>query len=233
MKPEILEAFNSVKLAFAQTQKEMENLEESFSHLNLVTKKNETFDYRPIVIIIGHTRHAGGASNANMNIDEFKYNTGIAAKISEALSDFEREIMITSKTVTDSLLQETKTSAQLMYEINDLDPLFVISLHCNAFNKKATGTEVLYAEGDKLSAMIAQTLLDYLIDALELRDRGTKSKKREDRGGYLLHGIKSPCVISEPFFIDNDYDLGMALKNEDRIVGAYVDAIIDIESELS
>ena len=233
MKPEILEAFNSVKVAFAQTQKRMEDLEESFSHLNLVTKKNKTFDYRPIVIIIGHTRHSGGASNANRNINEFKYNTGIAAKISEALGDFEREIIVTSKTVTDSLIQETKTSAQLIDEINNLDPLFVISLHCNAFNKKATGTEVLYAEEDNFSRRIAFILLDYLLEALRLKDRGIKSKLKEDRGGYLLYGIESPCIISEPFFIDNDYDLGVALKNEDRIVKAYVDAIIDIESELS
>jgi N-acetylmuramoyl-L-alanine amidase len=223
----LAEALEDIGTASSKANKEINNL------MKLVTREKETFDYRPIVIIIGHTRHSGGANNANMNVNEFKYNTGIAARISEALSDFEREIIITSKTVGDSLLQETKTSAQLMDEVNDLNPLFVISLHCNAFNKKATGTEVLYALGDDPSAMIAQTLLDYLIDALELKDRGTKSKKREDRGGYLLYGIKSPCIISEPFFIDNDYDLGIALKNEDRIVKAYADAIKDIDAELS
>ena len=41
-------------------------------------------------------------------------------------------------------------------------------------------------------------------------------------------GEMRPCVIAEPFFIDNDNDLRVANKHYDALVVAYADAIEEI-----
>jgi len=53
---------------------------------------------------------------------------------------------------------------------------------------------------------MAKILNTQLVKALGLKDRGIKVKTAEDRGGYLLKNIATPCVIAEPFFIDNDLE---------------------------
>ena len=54
---------------------------------------------------------------------------------------------------------------------------------------------------------------------------GVKPKKSEDRGGYLLRYTHAPCVIAEPFFIDNDEDLARAREDPDGLALAYARAI--------
>ncbi|RLA73014.1 MAG: hypothetical protein DRG78_23085, partial [Epsilonproteobacteria bacterium] len=67
-----------------------------------------------------------------------------------------------------------------------------------------------------------------LVNNLKLADRGVKPKSSEDRGGYLLRYTNAPCIISEPFFIDNDDDLAKAKKKIKGLTSAYAKAINDI-----
>lgn len=70
------------------------------------------------------------------------------------------------------------------------------------------------------------------MDALGINDRGIKPKTAEDRGGFLLRYTSMPCLIAEPFFIDNDEDLAKANSNRDELVQAYADAITEIAGAL-
>ncbi|MCP4503027.1 MAG: N-acetylmuramoyl-L-alanine amidase, partial [Deltaproteobacteria bacterium] len=117
------------------------------------------------------------------------------------------------------------TYRALPKQINEHHPDLVVSLHCNAFNKKATGTETLYYHASTEGKRMASLLQRKIVDVLGLADRGIKPKHSEDRGGYLLRETNAPCVLAEPFFIDNNKDLKIAQANHSDLVRAYADAI--------
>ena len=95
----------------------------------------------------------------------------------------------------------------------------------NAFNGRASGTEVLYYHRSEVGKTIAEILQGGLVDFLGLPDRGIKPKTSEDRGGYLLRYTNAPCVIAEPFFIDNDQDLAKAKENLDALAAVCASSI--------
>jgi len=65
---------------------------------------------------------------------------------------------------------------------------------------------------------------------LGLPNRGIKPKGTEDRGGYVLRYTNAPCIISEPFFIDNDLDLLLVRNRYDNFVAALIKSFKEIES---
>jgi N-acetylmuramoyl-L-alanine amidase len=121
-----------------------------------------------------------------------------------------------------------RTHKELPDDINALEPDFIVSLHCNAFNTQVSGTEVLYYDKSEKGKKMAEILLKHLVEHLKLGNRGIKPKTAEDRGGYLLCYTKAPCVISEPFFIDNDDDLARAQEDLDGLALAYANTIEEI-----
>ena len=167
-------------------------------------------------LVIGHKKSSSGAINAKSNLSEFDFNEDLALRI--------------EKKVERSKVQRVyrRTYEELPGDINALGPDFIISLHCNAFNTQASGTEVLYYHKSEGGRKMAEILLAHLHKCLDLTDRGIKPKTAEDRGGYLLRCTWAPCVIAEPFFIDNDEDLSRAQKSLDGLAGAYAAAIDEI-----
>lgn len=172
-------------------------------------------------LVIGHKKRSPGAENTNANLTEFDFNEDLALRI-------ERKI---EKTGVQRVYR--RTYKELPDDINGLDPDFIVSLHCNAFDGTASGTEVLYYHRSEKGKKIAELLLTHLVEHLKLRDRGIKPKTTEDRGGYLLCYTNAPCVIAEPFFIDNDDDLARANEDMDGLVDAYVAAIDKISEEVA
>lgn len=167
-------------------------------------------------LVIGHKKNSPGASNAASGLTEFDYNDRLAM-------DIEKEVQGVA-------LQRVyrRTYRSLPDDINELAPDFVISLHCNAFNKEVSGSETLYYHRSLIGEKMARILQKQIVRVLKLKDRGIVSRTAEDRGGYLLSYTKAPCVIVEPFFIDNDEDLRLAQKKHSRLVSAYAKAIQEI-----
>ncbi len=168
---------------------------------------------KTIALVIGHRDTSPGAVNRRSGVTEYSYNSVLADDIRALLPDLDVKIVHRS------------TYKKLPGLINGYDPALVVSLHCNAFNQAATGTEVLYHHNSTSGRRIAAILQDKLVGALGLPDRGIKAKRSEDRGGYLLRYTDAPCVIAEPFFIDNNSDLKTASINRDALVEAYANAI--------
>ncbi len=167
-------------------------------------------------LVIGHKKRSPGAINHSQGLSEFDYNEQLALEIEAALSDHE-------KVQVQRVYRRTYNT--LPDDINALNPDFIICLYCNAFNTKATGTEVLFYHRSKKGKKFAKVLDKNLVNALELTDRGIKAKTTEDRGGYLLKQTNAPCLISEPFFIDNNHDLEVAENRRTELVNAYVKSI--------
>lgn len=166
-------------------------------------------------LVIGHKKSSPGAVNKRSGITEFDFNEDLAIRIEKKVN----------KTEVQRIYR--RTYRELPDDINTLDPDFIVSLHCNAFNGRASGTEVLYYHKSEEGKKMAEILLNHLVEHLKLPNRGIKPKTAEDRGGPLLCYTKAPCVIAEPFFIDNDSDLSRAQEDEDidELAVAYTKAI--------
>ena len=179
---------------------------------------------RPIIaLVIGHTSASPGAVNRPAGLSEYAFNAPLATDIVSALEN---------ASVNTQLVYRSSYRG-LPAQINALKPNFIISLHCNAYNTKATGTETLYYHSSRRSQKLATILQTHLVDTLELADRGIKPKSSEDRGGYLLRYTHAPCVIAEPFFIDNSRDLQTAQSRRADLVEAYANTILDFSSEIA
>ncbi len=175
---------------------------------------------RRCALVIGHKKESPGARNTNSNISEFEFN--------------EKLILLIEQKVKYTRVQRVyrRTYATLPEDINTLNPDFVISLHCNAYDGEVSGTEVLYHHKSEKGKKVAGILLQHFVEHLGLPNRGIKPMTTEDRGGYLLRYTQAPCVIAEPFFIDNDSDLARALADLDGLASAYAEAVDEISREL-
>jgi N-acetylmuramoyl-L-alanine amidase len=160
-----------------------------------------------VAIIIGHSPSDKGACNSGFC--EFDYNQIVAHSILEQ-SDLDIEIVYRDD------------YHSLPDKVNKTGADIAISLHCNAFNKEASGCETLYS-GSKKGLELAQKVHAKILPVFGNPDRGIKKRRLKDRGGWILHKTKMPCVILEPFFIDNDEEL----KKAKRVYKEYAKAIID------
>jgi N-acetylmuramoyl-L-alanine amidase len=171
-------------------------------------------------LVIGHKKSSPGARNSGANISEFEFNENLAIRIEGKVKVAEVQRIY------------RRTYDQLPDDINALHPDFIISLHCNAFDKTASGTSVLYYHKSTKGEELARILLKHLVEFLDLRNRGVSPKTTEDRGGYLLRYTHKPCVIAEPFFIDNDQDLAKAQADMEGLASAYAKAIDELSGTI-
>ena len=171
-------------------------------------------------LVIGHKKTSPGARNRNADLAEFAFNEQLVLDIEQQVTGVQVQRVY------------RRTYPTLPGDINELDPDFIVSFHCNAYDEKTSGTEVLYYHRSSDGKAMAKILQKRLVDALGLRDRGIKPKTSEDRGGYLLQNTKAPCLIAEPFFIDNDADLDVVLRKRKKLVKAYAAGIKEIAKSL-
>jgi N-acetylmuramoyl-L-alanine amidase len=175
-----------------------------------------------IALVIGHSNKSKGAYNKTFNISEFEFNEKLVNLISK---DLNKEL------IKNEIIYRSNYN-ELPNKINELKPNFIVSFHCNAFNTKVSGTEMLYYHSSKNGKQIAEIFQTNIVSCLELPDRNIKPKHTEDRGGYLLRYTNAPCIISEPFFIDNDYDYKKVMERYFAFIKANVDSFIEVNDKL-
>jgi N-acetylmuramoyl-L-alanine amidase len=88
-------------------------------------------------LIVGHKKDAPGACNKTHKICEYEFNDQLACDIYD-------RIKVRSDTNIEVKIIRRRTYKQLPSDVNAYEPDFCISLHCNAFNGKWNGSEVLY-----------------------------------------------------------------------------------------
>jgi len=109
-------------------------------------------------------------------------------------------------------------------EVESSPDLFV-SIHFNASeSSSATGIETIYR--DDTDKPLALALQKYLLEGLNLRDRGIKNDDI-DLGRHLavLSSPKTPSVIVEPGFISNPIDLEV-IRDTKRVAEALLAGIV-------
>lgn len=110
-------------------------------------------------------------------------------------------------------------------EANNSGADIFVSIHCNAFNMLARGTETLCfqfgGEGEKLANCIQKQI----VDSIGTVDRGVK--ERQDLA--VLRHTDMPAVLVEMAFIDNDGDHELLTRKQDDFAKAIARGITDYE----
>ncbi len=168
-----------------------------------------------VALVVGHSRESVGACSKRFNICEHQYNTEFVSDLSKIL-DVKYVVIHRQSLMT------------LPNTINKEKPDFIISFHCNAFDTHASGCEMLYYHKSGIGKKCAAILQRKVLLALSNKNRDIKAKTSEDRGGFLLRYTEAPCIIAEPFFIDNDMDFANAQVCRDALLFAVKEAIEEI-----
>ena len=165
------------------------------------------------VILIGHSKHSGGAYNKKYDVNEYQYNKEIAKLVSDLNSD-----VIVFERLNGYYILPT--------EINRLDPDLIISLHLNAVsNKNVEGCEVL-SSGSKKSMKFAEIAQPLINKVFNNNDRGIKIRnKPHQRGYWILNKTDAPCVILEPYFVSNNSEIKKGLEFKKEYAEAINEAI--------
>ena len=106
-----------------------------------------------------------------------------------------------------------------------------ISIHCNACNGMAQGTEVWHYYGSGEGEKLARCIQNQIVDALGTVDRGTKGAKPGVNGLYVLSNTDAVAVLVELAFIDHEGDAGLLRSRQDEFARAIARGVTDYEGE--
>lgn len=205
-----------------------------------------------VALVVGHSQERGGADGEirsrilrrRESWSEYRYNEMLVGKIFQYLGVAGRVALGFMVFGGDkSLKQRDKALSAL----GQNGPELSIEFHCNAFDKKASGTEMLVPSGAGIPGQMSRYMAGKLAAqmagrvsrVLGIRNRGVVVVRRRGRGSTFLYGgegrlPKEPGIriIAESFFIDNSADLRKGLKKIHEIAKAYADVIIEAIPEL-
>ena len=106
---------------------------------------------------------------------------------------------------------------------NDWGADYFVSIHCNAANTEARGTEVEVYSYESDSVKLAQCIDSQIVNSLGTVDRGVK----EMPGLIVMKHTDMPAVLVETAFIDNDDDCELLVNKQDDFARAIARGITD------
>lgn len=110
------------------------------------------------------------------------------------------------------------------YVANDWPADIFVSIHCNAFNGNARGTETLCYNTNSNGGKLAYGIHGQLLNSIPgLVDRGVKGRKDL----IVLKHTDMPAVLVETAFIDNDADLQLLEQYKDDFARAIARGVTD------
>ena len=112
---------------------------------------------------------------------------------------------------------------------NCTDADVFISIHCNACNGAANGTEVWHYYGSTEGEKRARCIQNQIVDALGTTDRGTKGAKPGVNGLYVLSNTNAGAVLVELAFIDHAGDAELLRGQQDEFARAIARGVTDYE----
>ena len=104
-----------------------------------------------------------------------------------------------------------------------------ISIHCNACNGSANGTEVWHFYGSGAGETLASCIQNQIVDALGTVDRGVKGAKPGVNGLYVLSNTDAVAVLVELAFIDHAGDAELLREQQDEFARAIARGVTDYE----
>ena len=130
------------------------------------------------------------------------------------------EKYLNSWSIETKLVQDDSL-AYVCSESNKFDADVFVSIHCNAFNAKARGTETWYFYNSKNGLKLAECVQYTLQDKGGRLDRGVKPAKPGVNGLYVLTNTNAPAVLVEIGFIDQ-LDDAVYMHNHKDYIGLQI-----------
>lgn len=164
-----------------------------------------------------------GAVNNNYGITE----AAIAYEIGEKVAYYLNQVGYETQVMQSDNLYYDSSYADRPYPVcqaaNDWNADIFVSIHCNAANTVANGTETIVYRYGSDSTTLATYIQDQIVNSLGTTDRGVK----EMPGLIVLKHTDMPAVLVETAFIDNDSDALLLINNSDDFARAIARGISD------
>ena len=117
---------------------------------------------------------------------------------------------------------QTADLAEICNVTNKWGADILVSIHCNAFNQKAKGTETFAYYGSREGDALAHHIQSQIVTSLATTNRGVK-----EAGFYVLKHTDAPAALVEIAFIDNKDDEALLLDRQDDIALAISRGVTD------
>lgn len=164
-----------------------------------------------------------GAVNSGTGLRECDVAKNIAVLVEKYLT--KAGVSVSGNLQSDSLYEVVCVS-------NNIDADVFVSIHCNAFNGVAKGTEVWHYHTSKYGKLLAGCIQRQIVDALGTADRGVKGAvPHTDNSLYVLNNTDAVAVLVETAFIDNAEDEVLLRTRQDDFARAIARGITDFEQE--
>ena len=167
-----------------------------------------------------------GAINYRYNISEADFCLEIGNAVAEYLQAAGCDVLLLQ---SDNLAGEG-VGENVCETANSWGADLFISLHCNAFNGVATGTEVFTSPGQTMADFAATSILEQIqqtFPSLLVRADYSDGDVDKEANFIVLKHTEMPAVLVEMFFIDNDNDLQLMLDNKDALARAIARGVTD------
>ena len=174
----------------------------------------------------GHdTTYDSGAVNPRTGLRECDVAAEVGALVQGYLEQAGCEVAALQ---SDNLNGESPWLPCVVQSANAWPADIFVSLHCNATNGQARGTETLVFMAGGESEQLARCIQQRMVDAVDTVDRGVKERE----GLCVLRRTAMPAVLVEMAFIDNDEDARLLTEQTDEIARAIARGVTDYEQEV-
>lgn len=154
-----------------------------------------------------------GADNGILGL----YENTVAAAVGSLAENYLKEAGCEVKRLQDEDLKHICNAANMWGA-----DIFV-SIHCNAFDSVAHGTETIVYPSDGEGKKLAECIQNQIVGTFGTVDRGVKQRS----GLAVLNGTDMPAVLVEMAFIDNMDDALLLRDRQDDFARAIARGVTD------
>ncbi len=213
---------SSLQESYAAAQLEIERLKKQIEDL----QNDSSADKIKIYIDQGHNPspyHNAGATGNGLFEQDLTFAIGcLLAQLLEADGRFE---VCLSRPTENTVLGTDNTSSleARVLGAQEFGADYFISLHINSYeSNSANGIEVFVAEQDSTSYAFGSSLLQGMIQATNLRDRGMKLNPEL----YVLKNATMPAALLEMGFISNAEDAALLSESPELFAQGIYNGIL-------
>lgn len=181
-----------------------------------------------IFIDAGHNFSGADTGASGNGIREQNITFLIADKLKNLLVSYGHEVFISRNSLEDNVGSTLSDSLNTRVNLaNRYSVDLFVSIHCNAFNGEASGTETLVYSFNSKANEYAECIQKAITEKLGTKDRGIKERKDL----AVLKKTSMPAILVETAFIDNEHDANLLLKKQDDFAEAIFEGITGSKKE--
>ena len=175
----------------------------------------------------GHDIHwDSGAINATLGLRECDVVLDIGTRTEAYLEDAGYEIKLIQ---SNNLGGECPALPCVVDTANQWKADLFISLHCNAFNGVARGTETLIYQLGSSAHQLAAFMQKSIVSSIGTIDRGIKERPEL----IVLNSTMMPAILIELAFIDQNDDAALLVHHADSFAKAIATGLINYREGLT